>query len=495
MSKTIVESAYGKLEGKEIDGVIAWKGIPYAKPPVGSLRFRAPERPDSWDGIRDAGSFSPVAPQTQREIMSFFGNDISNMSEDCLYLNLWSPAADDKKRPVLVWIHGGSFVSGSGSADWYDGATFAAQGDVVVVTINYRLGVFGFLHLGELGGEEYVTSGNCGLLDQVAALQWVRENIAAFGGDPDNVTVFGESAGAMSIGVLLGFPSAQGLFHRAILQSGTAAFVHTSQTATKVAASLLAALQIEPANISKLVELPAEQLLQASNLLPSMALFPVIDGVSLPKHPLEAVAEGSAKDVTLLIGTNKDEYNIFSVFDPEWKEADESKVKALFEKTFGPLLPAISNEFSEPLSQELFNKLLTIQVFTAPAIKLAELQSNQGAPVWMYRFDWETPVFDGALKATHALEIPFVWDTLDKPNTVNFTGASPERHLLAKQMHEAWINFAHNGNPSTDNLPEWPKYDSKNRSTMIFNNVSELENDPNHEDRVKWEQLSVMAKA
>ena len=495
MSNTIIESAYGKLQGKEVDGVLSWKGIPYAKPPVGPLRFKAPERPDSWDGIRDAASFSPVAPQTQREIMSFFGNDISNMSEDCLYLNVWSPGADDKKRPVLVWIHGGSFVSGSGSADWYDGASFADKGEVVVVTINYRLGVFGFLHLGELGGEEYVTSGNCGILDQVAALQWVKENIAAFGGDPNNVTVFGESAGAMSIGVLLGLPSAQGLFHRAILQSGTAAFVHTSQTATKVAGGLLAALQIEPGNLSELEDLPAQQLLQAESLLPPMSLFPVIDGVSLPKHPQEAIAEGSAKDVTILIGTNKDEYNIFSVFDPEWKNADEAKITAFFQKTFGPLLPAITKEFTEPLSQEFFNKLLTIQVFTSPAQKLAELQSKHGAPVWMYRFDWETPVFDGVLKATHALEIPFAWNTLDKPNTANFTGASPERQLLANQMHQAWINFAHNGNPNTENLPEWPAYDLNNRSTMIFNNDSGVEKDPSREDRIKWERMAVMAKA
>lgn len=495
MSNTIVETVYGKLEGREIESVFAWKGIPYAKPPVGPLRFRAPERPNSWDGIQDAGSFSPVGPQTQREIMKFFGNNVLNISEDCLYLNVWSPAADDKKRPVLVWIHGGSFVSGSGSSDWYDGASFADQGDVVVVTINYRLGVFGFLHLGEFGGEKYSTSGNCGILDQVAALEWVQENISAFGGDPNNVTVFGESAGAMSIGVLLGLPSAQGLFHRAIMQSGAAAFVHTSETATKVAGSLLKALQIDPANLSKLEELPVEQLLHAADLLPPMSLLPVIDGVSLPKHPLESVAEASAKDVTILIGTNKDEYNIFSVFDPEWKDADETKITALFEKTFGHLTPAISKEFSEPLSQELFNKLLTLQVFTAPALKLAEFQIKHGAPVWMYRFDWETPVYDGALKATHALEIPFVWNTLDKPSTANFTGASPERQQLANQMHEAWINFAHNGNPNTKKLPEWPVYDLNNRSTMIFNNESAVKNNLNREDRLKWEQLATVAKA
>jgi para-nitrobenzyl esterase len=497
MTNTIVESVYGKLQGEQINGVFTWKGIPFAKPPVGSLRFRAPERPDSWEGIRNATSFSPVAPQSQREIMEFFGNDISNMSEDCLYLNVWSKGADDKKRPVMVWIHGGAFVSGSGSSSWYDGASFAAQGDVVVVTINYRLGIFGFLHLGEIGGEEYATSGNCGIQDQVAALQWVQENIAAFGGDPNNVTIFGESAGAMSIGVLLGFPSAQGLFHKAILQSGAAANVHASEKATKIAGHLLATLQVEPTNLSKLEELSVEQLIQAADLVPPMSLGPVTDGVSLPRHPEEAIADGSAKDITILIGTNKDEYNIFSVFDPEWKNADETKVTQHFEKTFGPLVPLISGYLggNQPLTQELYNKLLTMSVFTYPAQKLTELQVKQGAPVWMYRFDWETPVFGGALKSTHALEIPFVFNTLDTPNTENFTGSSPERELVASQMHQAWINFARNGNPNSESLPEWPQYNLNDRSTLIFNIESVVENDPNRKERMIWEQATMMMKS
>lgn len=494
MSNTIVKSVYGKLQGVQIDGVFAWKGIPYAKPPVGPLRFRAPERPDSWEGIRDASSFAPVAPQPQSEIMEFFGNDVSNMSEDCLYLNVWSPGADDKRRPVMVWIHGGAFVAGSGSSQWYDGASFASQGDVVVVTINYRLGVLGFLHLGEIGGEEYATSGNCGILDQVAALHWVQENIAAFGGDPNNVTIFGESAGAMSVGVLLGMPSAQGLFQKAILQSGAAANVHSSSTATKVASGLLAALKVEPENLFKLEEMPVENLIQASQLLPMMSLGPVVDGVSLPKHPQQAAAEGLAQEVAVLIGTNKDEYNIFSVFDPEWNVADDAKVAALFEKTFGPLVPVISKHFDSPLNQELFNKLMTISIFTHPAQMLAELQAKHGAPVWMYRFDWETPVFGGVLKATHALEIPFVWNTLDKPNTENFTGSSPERQAVANQMHQAWINFARNGNPNTEDLPEWPTYDASNRSTMIFNLESEVVNDPNREERLKYEHTVMVMK-
>lgn len=494
MSNVIVETAYGKVQGAQIDGLSVWKGIPYAKPPVGPLRFRAPELPEAWDGVRDATSFGPVAPQAQRDIMEFLGNDISNMNEDCLYLNVWSPAADDKKRPVMVWIHGGAFIAGSGSSSWYDGASFAAQGDVVVVTINYRLGIFGFLHLGDIGGEEYATSGNCGIQDQVAALHWVQENIAAFGGDPNNVTVFGESAGAMSIGVLLGFPSAKGLFHKAILQSGAAANVHPAEKATHVASKLLEALEVDPSNLSKLEEIPVEKLIHVSSLAPMMSLGPVIDGVSLPQHPQETIKTGSAKDISILIGTNKDEYNLFTVFDPEWKNADEDKIHAIYEKTFGPLLPAIKSFYAQgkPLTQELFNKLVTVSIFTYPALQLADMQVAQGAPVWMYRFDWETSVFNGALKSAHALEIPFVWNNLDKENTERFTGQGTERQLVANQMHQAWINFACYGNPSAD--VEWPAYETQNRSTMIFNVERKVENDPNATERMIWDQAAMLMK-
>ncbi|WP_026696108.1 carboxylesterase/lipase family protein [Peribacillus kribbensis] len=487
---TIVRTSYGRVKGEHLDEVLVWRGIPYAKPPVGPLRFRSPEPPDSWEGIRDASSFSPAAPQSKRDIMEFLGNDLSNMNEDCLYLNVWSPGADDKKRPVMVWIHGGAFVSGSGSSSWYDGASFSSLGDVVVVTINYRLGILGFLHLAEFGGKEYASSGNCGILDQVAALQWVQDNIAEFGGDPENVTIFGESAGAMSIGVLLGFPAAKGLFHKAILQSGAAANVHSSEKAAKIAKHLLSALQVEPANLSVLDKLPVEQLVEVSNLVPAMSLGPVVDGVSLPKHPEEAIAEGSARDISILIGTNKDEWQIFSVFDPQWKNADEKMTAVFFEKAFGPQAPLIAIQFMEdrPLDQDLFNKLLTMKIFTYPARQLAELQVKQGASVWMYRFDWETPVLGGALKATHALEIPFVWNTLDKANTENFTGSSPERQLLANQMHQAWISFAREGKPNTGALPDWPRYDADNRSTIIFNVTSQMVEDPDRMDRIKWEE-------
>lgn len=490
MTGTIVETAYGSVQGEKLNEVYVWKGIPYAKPPVGPLRFHPPVKPIAWEGIRLTTEFSPVAAQTSSEVMNYLGNNITNMSEDCLYLNIWSPSADQKRRPVLIWIHGGAFVSGSGSSSWYDGESFAAKGDVVVVTINYRLGIFGFLHLGEIGGEEYVTSGNCGILDQVAALEWVKENIEAFGGDPDKVTIFGESAGAMSIGVLLGFPSAQGLFQQAILQSGAARNAIPKEKATKVTKKLLQALNVDSTNLSQLESIPLEKLLEVSNLVPPMSLVPVIDGVSLPHPPEAAIAAGIAKDIKILIGTNKDEYNLFTAFEPLWKNATPQTLSTIFEKTFGPLWPELSQQFldEEDLSLDLYNQFMTMQIFTYPALKLAEHLINQGTLVWMYRFDWESPVLNGALKSAHALEIPFVWNTLQKPGTENLTGQGFNRQIVSDQMHDAWIAFARYGDPNTKTLPSWPHYDLENRSTLIFDEESRVENKPDEDKREKWEK-------
>ena len=477
--KLIVETAYGMVKGVRSGEVSIWKGVPYARPPVGSLRFQAPQEPESWDGIRDATEFGPVSPQPSADIMNFLGNEVVNPSEDCLYLNIWSPGADEKRRPVMVWIHGGAFISGSGSSQSYDGASFAQQGDVVVVTINYRLGIFGFLHLGEIGGDKYSAAGNCGILDQTAALQWVKENIVAFGGDPNQITIFGESAGAMSIGTLLSLPSAKGLFHRAILQSGAARNVTDSSKATKTAVKLLDYLGIQQDELQKLETVTTEKLVEASASLPPMTLIPVVDGLILPDHPEKILAEGFAKDIPLLIGTNKDEYRLFTAFDPVWKSEDTNVIVSIFEKTFGSYWTELSKQFPNKgeLTQDLYDQIMTQFVFTSPAINLAECQLKSSTPVWMYQFHWETPILNGLLKSCHALEIPFVWNTLHHSGTEKLTGTSSDRQKLADHMHRAWIAFARNGNPNTEGVPHWPQYEWTNRSTMVFDNESRVTSD------------------
>lgn len=490
MSTSIVTTAYGKVQGTIENGVYVWKGIPYAKAPVGKLRFQPPQPPEKWNDIKDCTKFGPIAYQPELQIMQFLGTPTDNMSEDCLNLNIWSPNPDEKKRPVMVWIHGGAYISGSGSSPSYDGTEFAKNGDVVVVTINYRLGIFGFLHLAEIGGEKYQASGNCGLLDQIAALKWIKENIEAFGGDPNRVTVFGESAGAMSIGTLLAMPSAKGLFQQAILQSGAASHVVKSEVATKNAERLLRVLNISKDNLEKLEELPAEQLVEAVKQLPMMTLIPVIDGVYLPKHPKTAIAEGITKDVTILIGTNKDEYKLFTVLDPTWKNASQDAIENIFKRTFRRNWEKMSKHFKkEALNRDLYERLMNIFSFTNPAVYLADEQSKNGGTVYMYRFDWESKAFGGALKACHALEIPFVWNTLHKENVHLFTGESPDLDQLAKQMHQAWIAFAHHGDPNHALLPNWPKYTAEQQATLLFNTETTVVNAPHKEDCQFWDSL------
>lgn len=489
---TIITTQYGKVEGKREGEIYVWKGIPYAASPTNHLRFCPPQPPKSWDGIREAKNFAPGALQPQREVMKFLGDSPSSTSEDCLYLNVWSPGVDKKNRPVLVWIHGGSFIAGSGSSNLYDGASFAEQGDLVVVTINYRLGIFGFLHLGELGDEKYVGSGNCGLLDQVAALKWVNENIEFFGGDPNRVTIFGESAGALSVGTILSMPSAKGLFNQAILQSGAARHRLNTEKATKVTEKLLSELQIEKDELYKLDSIPAETLLRASTTIPLLSLGPVVDGISVPIDPETALSEGAAKDIPILIGTTLDEWRLFTFFDDRWKQMDENGLLEVFEQSFGLLWPKISDGLLESgeLNQTLYEKAMTDYIFTYPAIYLSECQVKQDTPVWMYRFDYQSTAFDGKLKSFHALEIPFVWNTIRKTETERLTGNAPERLKLANQMHQAWIAFAHNGNPNTPELPEWPKYELENRPTMLFNVENEIANDPSTQQRLFWENAT-----
>ena len=492
MAGVIVETRYGRVQGTTDGTVCVWKGIPFARPPVGALRFRPPQPPEPWSGVRDATRFGPAAVQPDdRLVAQLTGGGSLPQSEDCLFLNIWSPSPQGR-RPVLVWIHGGAYLTGSGSIPWYDGTSFAREGDVVLVTLNYRLGALGFLHLQEFFGDEFAGSGNLGILDQIAALRWVRENIEAFGGDPERVTVFGESAGAGSVGVLLAVPAARGLFRRAILQSGSGALgVRTAEQATAVAARVLEAAGVRPGDREALMQVPARRWVDAvATLGAGLPLGPVIDGTVLPEHPWQALERGAARDIAILIGVNKDEYNLFTLQDPAWSREDAAQLRQRVRAVAGPVPDELIDFYLERKPgaslRERLLPLLSYAVFVRGMLETADRQALQGAPVWGYRFDWETPILNGQLGACHGLEIPFVFNNLDRAGAGRFTGDGPERQAIAEAMHRAWIAFARDGNPQHAGLPPWPRYDVERRAVMVFDVEPRVEFDPWGPEREAW---------
>lgn len=478
----LIETKYGPVRGRQEGPVHVWRGLPYAQAPVGEGRFRAPQPPQPWTEVREANAFGAVAPQLSVGLESRFNvrpgaAQLPAQSEDCLFLNVWAPAATGN-YPVMVWVHGGSFVTGSGSMPLYDGARFAAQGEVVVVTLNYRLGALGFLHLADLGPD---FDNNLGLLDQVAALRWVQQNIAAFGGDPGRVTIFGESAGAMSIAALLGMPAAESLFQAAILQSG-AVRVQQPDRAKAVAQGMLRELGVsDPAALRTL---PVEALLQAAQRLlrtfqSGLPFQPVLDGVTLPLNPNEALAAGAWRGLPLLIGTNHDEGNLFVSPD-----ATGQHLERLLEPLVGRERAAsIAGQY--PASRVGQAELITDTVFWLPAMQLAERQLPH-APVWMYRFDWQVPSGQPIAGAFHALELAFVWNALDLPAAQIFLSDAPAPQPLAEAMHRAWLAFAHHHDPNGPGLLSWPRYELPARATLIFNTESHVEENPQQARRALW---------
>jgi para-nitrobenzyl esterase len=485
---TIAATRSGKVEGTEQDGVLAFRGIPFAAPPVGLRRFLPPVREDAWDGVRDATRFGSESAQADTPIARMLGSNAAHSSEDSLYLNVWTPACDDAARPVMVWIHGGAYVFGSGAVSWYDGARFVQHGDVVVVTINYRLGQFGFLHLADQFGDELAGSGNAGILDQIAALEWVRDCIGAFGGNPDDVTVFGESAGGNSVATMLAMPAARGLFRKAIAQSAAGAWVSTRERAAKVARRTIEALGVT--DLESLRAVPKERLLgtnpdlsdEAEHGIAGLPWQPAIDDTTLLELPRDAVASGSAAGVRLLTGTNEHEMTLFQILDPSLTDLDDAQmVERLRPWTEDParVLRAYRAASPDATPRQMWLALTTDGVFRVPAIRLVEAQLPHSA-AWMYRFAWETPAFGGALRSTHALEIPFAFDNLDK-NTEGVTGNGPERQVIADTMHRAWIAFARTGDPG------WPAYDNERRATMRFDVESAVVEDPEGPQRAAWD--------
>lgn len=499
MVDLIVETTTGKVRGTTTQSIHAFRGIPYGAPTGGRNRFQPPQKPEPWTGVRDAAKYGASSPQpvggmaTLRAIIGEGPTEAE--SEDCLYLNVWTPAVGDgKKRPVLFWCHGGGFTMGSGSGGFYHGANLVRRGDAVVVTVNHRLGPVGYCYLGELLGEEFAASGNVGMLDLVAALEWVRDNIAAFGGDPGNVTIFGESGGGAKVSVLMAMPAASGLFHRAVVQSGPLLRAATRASATERAAKLLRELNISAGEGEKLQTLPLEQLFAANAEINTNGLRgwgPVVDGKILPQQPFDPVAPAISASVPLLIGTNKDEAALFLLADSTLESLDEAGLRARVSVFAGDstdkLLDAYRSAQPQATPADIFTSIASDQMMRINSITQAERKYGQGAaPVYMYLFTWETPVLNGRLKSCHALEIPFVFDNLAR--AARFTGDRPECQAIADGMSEAWLAFARTGEPG----PNWPAWTPEERATKIFDREIRVENDPAGRQRKAWADIKIV---
>ena len=512
-SEPIVETVSGKVRGSTQARIHAFKGIAYGAPTGGAHRFQPPRPAEPWAGVRDALALGGRAPQwqgapTRRPGMaSFLGPvDTSPETEECLNLHVWTPGPDGSKRPVMVWLHGGAFHFGSANRAVTDGSNLARRGDVVVVAVNHRLNILGHLDLAAIGGERYAHSGNAGTLDLVAALEWVRDNIERFGGDPDNVTIFGESGGGGKVSVLLAMPKARGLFHRAVIQSGASVRVSTRERAAALAEAALQQIGVTRNSLAKLQTLPVEQLIAAITpakqavgrpdlpLLDRYDFGPVVDGSDLPQQPCDPEPAGFSDDIPLLIGDTKDEATRFladddAVWDRTLSDAQlRERLSAIAGSEADRLFDLYRTRDPAANPAELLIAALTHGQFWIRSTLFAERKSaKRGAPVYMYSLAWETPVFEGRLKSPHALDLPFVFDTTD---VAEATAGAPGARELAAIMSASWIAFARTGTPQIDALPSRSDYSADRRTVMVFDRDCRTVTDPDRDARLLWARIA-----
>jgi len=502
MTEVIVETVSGRVRGSTDRGISSFRGIPYAAPPLGELRWKAPQNVVPWSGVREATAYGNMAIQAENvfglppDLLKIFPlGGKQKLSEDCLYLNVWTSGFNGKKRPVLFWCHGGGFITGSGSSPWSDGANLCRLDEVVVVSFNHRLGALGYLHLEDLAGAEFADAGTAGMRDIVAALEWVRDNIAQFGGDPENITLFGESGGGAKVSVLLAVPSAKGLFHKAVIQSGPAVQMANREDGSKTAHQVLDALGLAPDQAGELRKLPAEKILEAQNTMQAtvartsfadrrrFGVNPVIDGRFFPGGPFAPEAPLVSADVPLMIGSNKDEMTLFLGHQPWVTGATFDNLPAALESYLGARTAEIIAAYrkAQPaLGADALGLTIVGDLgIRGQSLTIAERKMKQkAAPVFVYLFAWETPVLGGRLRSCHTLEIPFVFNNLE---TAEITGKDRARLPLGGRMARAWIAFAREGNPG------WPAYSTTDRATMVFDTISRVHNDPYGAERRVWE--------